>query len=63
MGVAYGVDQVISFPNSIPKEFGLDNYIDYDKQFSTSFLEPLKTILDTVGWKHERRTTLEGFFA
>ena len=63
MGGAYGVDQVISFPNSIPKEFGLDNYIDYDKQFSTSFLEPLKTILDTVGWKHERRTTLEGFFA
>jgi len=62
MGGAYGVDQVISFPNSIPKEFGLDNYIDYDKQFSTSFLEPLKTILDTVGWKHERRTTLEGFF-
>ena len=63
MGGSYGTYQVISFPNAIPKEFGLDDYIDYDKQFSTSFLEPLKTILDTVGWKHEKTTTLEGFFA
>ena len=63
LGGAYGTDHVISFPNSIPKEFGLDGYIDYDKQFSTSFLDPLRTILDTVGWKHEKTTTLEGFFA
>tara|TARA_B100001094_G_scaffold43502_1_gene38245 strand:+ start:923 stop:3418 length:2496 start_codon:yes stop_codon:yes gene_type:complete len=62
LGGAYGTDHVVSFPNSIPKEFGLEDYIDYEKQFNTSFLDPLRTILDTVGWKHETTSTLEGFF-
>jgi DNA polymerase elongation subunit (family B) len=58
----YGVDQVISFPNSIPKEFELDGFFDYDKQFEKAFLDPLKNILLSVGWSHEKRSTLEGIF-
>tara|TARA_X000001382_G_scaffold18894_1_gene11566 strand:- start:6588 stop:9089 length:2502 start_codon:yes stop_codon:yes gene_type:complete len=49
---------VISFPGSSPKEFELKEYADYDKQFAVSFLEPLKNILEKVGWDHERRATL-----
>jgi len=49
---------VISFPGSSPKEFELKDYADYDKQFAVSFLEPLKNILEKVGWDHERRATL-----
>ena len=32
-------DMVISYPGRLPKEFGLDKYIDYDVQFEKSFLE------------------------
>lgn len=54
---------IISFHQMLPVEFGLDKYIDYDTQFEKSFLEPLKTLLDSVGWKSERTNTLEAFFS
>ena len=43
-------DTVISYPGRLPKEFGLDKYIDYDVQFEKSFLEPIKVILDCMNW-------------
>jgi DNA polymerase elongation subunit (family B) len=55
-------DQVISFKTMIPKELGLDNFIDYDKQFRTSFLEPLGNILTVIGWETEKTSTLEDVF-
>ena len=59
---AFGKDHVVSFPNGIPKEFGLSEYINYDKQFETSFLDPLTTILNAVGWEYEKKASLESFF-
>ena len=55
-------DSVISYPNRLPKEFELNGFIDYDTQFEKSFLEPIKILLDCVGWKTEKVTTLEDFF-
>jgi len=55
-------EHVISTPGPLPKELELDSYIDYDKQFDKSFIEPLKGILDVIGWETERRRTLEEFF-
>ena len=55
-------ENIISFFNTIPKEFGLDRYIDHTKQFEKSFLEPLKNVLDCIGWKHERTGSLSSFF-
>ena len=55
-------DTVISFPINIPKEFKLDSYIDYDTQFDKAFLEPVKVILDCIGWNHEEVNTLNRFF-
>jgi hypothetical protein len=57
-----GTDQVVSFVNNLPTEFGLDGFIDYEKQFEKSFLDPLTNILNMIGWSHEKRTTLEGLF-
>lgn len=54
---------VIGFPVTLPKEFELQKYIDYDTQFEKTFLEPLRTITDAVGWSPEERNTLESLFA
>jgi hypothetical protein len=55
-------DTVISFPGRLPKEFGLQEYIDYELQFNKSFLEPIKVILDCMKWSTEKVSTLEDFF-
>ena len=55
-------DQVISFKTVMPKELELEEFIDYDRQFNTSFLDPLKNILDVIGWKTEKISTLEELF-
>jgi len=56
-------DTVISFPVRLPKEFGLQEYIDYETQFEKTFIEPMKIILDCIGWQVERQNTIEAFFA
>lgn len=56
-------EHVISTPGTLPKELELDSYIDYDKQFEKSFLEPINAILSVIGWEAEKRSTLEGFFS
>ena len=55
-------DIVISFPNRLPKEFELTQYVDYDMQFDKAFLEPIKVILDCMGWTTEKTNSLESFF-
>jgi len=55
-------DQVVSFKTILPKELSLDGYIDYEKQFTKSFLDPLKNILDVIGWSTEKVSTLEELF-
>lgn len=55
-------DTVISVLEELPTEFGLDKYIDYETQFQKSFLEPIKSIMDTIGWNTEKRATLMSFF-
>jgi len=55
-------ENVISFIQDFPKELGLEKFIDYDLQFNKAFLEPLKIILDSIGWKVEKTSSLESFF-
>jgi DNA polymerase elongation subunit (family B) len=56
-------ENIISFIQEFPKELGLDKYIDYELQFEKSFVEPLKSILDAIGWNVEKTVNLELFFA
>ncbi len=56
-------ENVISFIQEFPKELDLDKYIDYELQFEKAFLEPLKSILYTIGWNVEKTVNLELFFA
>jgi DNA polymerase elongation subunit (family B) len=55
-------DTVISYPGRLPVEFALQDFIDYDTQFNKAFLEPIKIILNCMGWTTEKTNSLEGFF-
>ena len=56
------MENVISFPQFLPKEFELEDFIDYDLQFDKTFKEPLKIVTDVIGWNLEKINTLEDFF-
>ena len=56
-------DTVISCPDELPEIFNLDKYIDRDMQFEKSFLSPVKSITNIIGWNAEERSTLDSFFA
>jgi DNA polymerase elongation subunit (family B) len=56
-------ENIISFIQEFPKELNLDKYIDYELQFEKAFLEPLKIILDSIGWNIEKTVNLELFFS
>jgi DNA polymerase elongation subunit (family B) len=56
-------ENVISFIQQFPKELGLGKYVDYELQFDKSFIEPLKSILNCIGWNVEKTNTLESLFA
>ena len=42
---------VMTTPGTLPREFGLEKYIDYDKQYEKAFIEPLSNIVEGFGWK------------
>ena len=56
-------DNVITAFSTLPSEFNLDEYIDYDTQFEKAFMAPLNAILDTINWHSEKQSTLEDFFS
>jgi DNA polymerase elongation subunit (family B) len=53
---------VISYITKLPKEFKLQEYIDYETQFEKTFLDPMRFILQAIGWEHEPKASLEAFF-
>ena len=55
-------ENVISFPNFLPKELGLEQYIDYETQFNKVFLSPIENIISPLGWTAEKQDTLDSFF-
>jgi DNA polymerase elongation subunit (family B) len=55
-------EDVIAFPQVLPTEFGLDSYIDYDKQFEKVFLDALQIVIEPLGWKTQEESSLEDFF-
>jgi len=55
-------ENCISFFGELPQEFGLEKYVDYQTQFEKSFLEPLKNVLQCIGWQHEKTITIGSFF-
>ena len=56
-------EQVVSFSTILPREFDIQKYVDYETQFTKTFTDPLRFILDSIGWSIEGQgATLENFF-
>lgn len=55
-------EHVISFSGVLPKELELHSYVDYKVQFEKSFIEPLSSILNVIGWNYEEKSSLESLF-
>ncbi len=54
---------VIAAPGKLPKDLGLDKFLDKEMQFEKAFLEPLRTILDVIKWKEKNdNNTIDNFF-
>jgi len=53
---------VISYVTKLPKEFKLKDYIDYELQFEKTFVDPIRFILQPIGWTPEPKASLEAFF-
>ena len=56
-------ENIISFLSTLPPEFELHKYVDYDAQFEKAFLDPLRFIVESIDWQIEKIATLEDFFS
>jgi DNA polymerase elongation subunit (family B) len=55
-------EDVIGFVQRFPEELGLKKYVDYDLHFEITFLQPLSSILNVIGWRTEKTLTLDDLF-
>jgi len=56
-------ENIISYPLNLPPELDLHRFIDYNMMYEKSFVDPLRHILDAIGWNVEPKASLEGFFS
>lgn len=54
---------VIGFTNTLPKEFGVHKYVNFKTHFQKSFIEPLRSVTDAIGWNLEKTNSLESLFS
>jgi DNA polymerase elongation subunit (family B) len=55
-------ENVIAFIQRFPLELGLERFVDYNTQFEKTFISPLKSILDVIGWNTRKINTLDQLF-
>lgn len=55
-------ENAITYIQKLPPELGLHKYVDYEMQFEKTFLAPLRSILDIIGWRTEKRVNLADFY-
>jgi DNA polymerase elongation subunit (family B) len=55
-------ENVIAFIQRFPTELGAEKFIDRNLQFEKTFIAPLKSILDVIGWSTRKTNTLDSLF-
>lgn len=51
-----------AFPDFLPPEFDLERWIDRQTMFEKTFLEPLQSILDPIGWSSKKVVNIMKLF-
>lgn len=51
-------EDVIGFPEDLPEEFEVHDSIDYKTQFEKSYIKPISSITNVVGWSAVRKPNL-----
>lgn len=55
--------EVIGAPDgAFPEELAIDAYVDRQDMFETTFLNPMKSLLDLAGWSTQKQHSIEDFF-
>ena len=54
-------EDVIAWETEIPSEFGIMEYIDYERMFERAFLNPIDAILQKIGWSHRKVNRLSSY--
>lgn len=52
-------ENTIAFVDHLPKEFGLERFVDYEKMFGKTFEEPITPILSVIRWVARPQATLQ----
>lgn len=52
----------MAFLTTMPKEFEMHQYIDWETMWEKSFVEPLMLILNAIGWDTQPRASLSAIF-
>lgn len=55
-------ENCIAFTSILPKELDLHRYIDYNTMFEKTFLDPIMTIISSLGWNSKPVATLDDLF-
>ena len=55
-------ENVIAYSRILPPELGIHKYIDYETQFDKTFMSPIISLLDIIGWRTEKRVNLANFY-
>ena len=55
-------ENVITYIQKLPPELNLHKYVDYEMQFEKTFLAPIRSLLNIIGWSTERKVNLSNFY-
>ena len=55
-------EECIAFQDSLPEEFGLHKYVDYNRMFEKTFVSFLKKMIDPLKWSTEQQANLLDWF-
>ena len=55
-------EDCIAFLDRLPEEFGLHEYVDYNKMFEKTFEDAVQNVLDPIGWSTKQKATLDDWF-
>lgn len=55
-------ENVIAYPDKLPKELDLSQYVDYNTMYEKGFVKPLTPLAQAANWKMEKINTIDMFF-